>query len=71
MYPFARILTVAGILLVGLGVILLLFPKIPLLGRLPGDVLIEKRNIIIFFPITTALIISFILTLVVNLWLRR
>jgi len=71
MYSLARILILAGMFLIGFGAILLLLPKIPLLGRLPGDVVIERRNIIILFPIATALIISFVLTLIVNLWFRR
>jgi hypothetical protein len=71
MYPLAKVLIVAGIFVTGFGVILLLSPRIPLLGRLPGDVVIERRNIIILFPIATALIISSILTLIANLWFRR
>lgn len=71
MYPFAKVSIVVGIFLVGLGIILMLLSKISVLERLPGDIVIEKKNIIIILPITTALLISVILTLVLNYWLRK
>ncbi|RMF24161.1 MAG: DUF2905 domain-containing protein [Deltaproteobacteria bacterium] len=39
-------------------------------GRLPGDIVIERRNVTIFFPIVTCLVISVVLTILAN-WLRR
>jgi hypothetical protein len=48
-----------------------LLGKIPWLGRLPGDIYIERRNFTFFFPLTTSILISVILSLVVYLLSRR
>jgi Protein of unknown function (DUF2905) len=62
-----RGLIVAGIMLVLVGVLLVFFDKIPLLGKLPGDITIKKDNVQIFIPITTSILLSLLLT--VGLWL--
>jgi hypothetical protein len=70
-----KALLAAGILLVLLGAWVLLsgrFPSLPSwLGRLPGDVFIERKNIRIYLPITTSLLISLILTLLFWFFSRR
>ncbi|MEA3240677.1 MAG: DUF2905 domain-containing protein [Pseudomonadota bacterium] len=63
-----KILIVIGICLVAVGLLLLLAGKIPFLGRLPGDILIKKDNYSFFFPLTTCLIISFLLSLLFYLF---
>ncbi len=71
MHPnIGKLLIFAGIVIVGAGILLILGPKIPWLGRLPGDIVIEKKNFKFYFPVTTGIIISVILTLIVYL-LRR
>ncbi len=62
-----KILIFAGIVIVGVGILLILGPKIPWLGRLPGDIIIEKKNFKFYFPITTSIIISVILSLILYL----
>ena len=64
----SRILIVLGLVLVGIG---LLWPWISRLGlgRLPGDVVIERQNFNFYFPITTGLLISAVLTLI--FWLAN
>ena len=49
------------------GLLFLLSPKIPFVGKLPGDIFIERKNVIIFIPITTMILLSLILTLFLNL----
>ncbi len=51
------------------GLVFLLMGKLGL-GRLPGDIIIRKENLTIFFPIASMLIISLILTLLLNLFRR-
>ncbi len=51
------------------GVVFLLMGKLGL-GRLPGDIVIRRENLTIFFPIATMIVISLILTLLVNLFRR-
>lgn len=58
MAPLPRILILAGVALVALGVLLTLLPSIPLLGRLPGDIRIERPGLRIYLPVTTCLLLS-------------
>ena len=52
-------------------VVLLLAPKIPFLGRLPGDIHLRGKNWSFSFPIVTCIVISVVLTLLLNLFSRR
>ena len=64
-----KTLIVIGLVLVAIGAALQLGWRVwP--GRLPGDIVIERRNVTIFFPVVTCLVISVLLTILVN-WLRR
>jgi hypothetical protein len=68
--PLGRFLIVAGLSLVVLGVVLTLGPRIPFLGQLPGDIRIERDNVTIFIPLGTMLLVSLVLTIVLNLFNR-
>ncbi len=65
----ARMLIFFGILLIVIGGVILLANKIPGVGRLPGDIYIQKKNFSFYFPITTCIIISIILSII--FWLFR
>jgi Protein of unknown function (DUF2905) len=70
----ARLLIVAGLVLAGVGVLVLLVGRIPglgWLGRLPGDITIRRGPVTIFAPIVTSLLLSLALTLILNLIFRR
>lgn len=69
MSVLARFLILLGVILIGLGVALLLLPKIPGLGRLPGDILIKRENFTFYFPLGTCILVSLILSLI--FWLMR
>ena len=58
MEPLSRILVVGGILLVTLGAILHFAPSVPLLGKLPGDIRVERPGFRFYFPITSSLLFS-------------
>ncbi len=62
-----RTLILVGVLFVLTGLLVSLIPKIPGVGRLPGDLLIRKDSFTFYFPITTCLLLSVVLTVV--LWL--
>jgi Protein of unknown function (DUF2905) len=66
-----KLLIGLGGLLIVIGATLLLVGKIPWLGKLPGDIYIERRNITFFFPLTTSILVSVILSLVLYLLSRR
>ena len=65
-----RTLIVFGLVLVVAGVVLSFAPKIPWLGRLPGDIVIRRESFSFYFPVATCLLISLILTLVLYLFRR-
>lgn len=60
-----------GLFLAFMGLLLLGMGKLTSLGRLPGDIYIQKGNFTFYFPLVTSLILSLILTLVLNLFFRR
>ncbi|MFC1657976.1 DUF2905 domain-containing protein [Candidatus Omnitrophota bacterium] len=66
-----RALIISGLLLVVFGVLFSFFGKIPLLGKLPGDIHIEKKNFTFYFPLASCVLISLFLTLFFWLFPRR
>jgi len=54
-----------------IGVLFLWGNKIPFLGRLPGDIFVRRGNFSFYFPISTCIIVSLILTLIFTLFLRK
>ena len=67
--PPGRLLIVAGLVLAGLGLLLSLGGRIPGLGRLPGDIAVERGNVRLYIPLATSILLSLIVTGV--LWLLR
>ena len=67
----AKTFIIVGIILILIGVILSFAGKIPWLGRLPGDIAIKKENFSFYFPLTTCLLLSALLSLVIFLWRHR
>lgn len=65
--PVARTLILVGGALVALGLLLQLAPHVPLLGKLPGDLRIERDGFVLHFPIASCLLLSAIVTLVMQL----
>lgn len=70
MSDFGKILVFFGLILVGLGLILLFVPKIPWLGKLPGDITIKRENFTFYFPLATSILISVLLTILFSLFRR-
>lgn len=71
MADLGRLLIFLGLLLALIGGVMLFAGKIPGLGRLPGDILIQRRNVTLYFPIATSLLISIVLSLIFWLLSRR
>ena len=63
------LLIFVGLLIVIIGAVWLLAPSIPWLGRLPGDIVIERENSRFYFPIVTCIVLSVLLTAII--WLVR
>jgi hypothetical protein len=62
-------LVIVGLVIAGIGLIWVLAPNLPRLGRLPGDIVIERENGRFYSPIVTCIVISLLLSLV--MWLIR
>jgi hypothetical protein len=62
-----KFLIIAGIVLIAAGLLWPLISKIGL-GRLPGDILIRREGFSLYFPLTTMIIISIVLTLIFRFW---
>jgi hypothetical protein len=67
MQDFGRLLFLLGLVLALAGILIVYVGKIPWIGRLPGDILIQRKNFTFYFPLTTGILISFLLTFI--LWL--
>jgi uncharacterized membrane protein len=66
-----KLLIIFGFILIAVGLLLAFFNKIPFLGKLPGDIYISKEKFTFYFPITTCILISLILSFIFWLWARR
>lgn len=60
-----------GLFIILFGLIFMLAGKIPFLGKLPGDIAIHTKKVHFYFPLATSLIISLLLTILVNIFLRH
>ena len=66
-----KFLILLGVLLIIMGSFFMLGGKIAWLGRLPGDIIISKKNFSFYFPITTCIIISIILSAIFFPFFKR
>jgi hypothetical protein len=66
-----KLLILSGLLLAAFGLLLLAAGRVPLLGRLPGDIFVQRGNFTFYFPLITSILLSVLLTLVLNLLARR
>jgi DUF2905 family protein len=66
-----KILIAFGLLIALAGVVLVLVGRVPWIGRLPGDIHIQRGNFTFYFPLATSLLLSVVLTLVLYLLGRR
>ncbi|PYM31598.1 MAG: DUF2905 domain-containing protein [Candidatus Rokuibacteriota bacterium] len=67
MHEVGKLLLVFGVLLVLAGLALMLVGRVPWLGRLPGDIHIERGSWTFYFPLATSLVLSAVLSLI--LWI--
>ncbi len=63
-----KALIMMGAVLVVVGVVFLFFDKLPFLGKLPGDITYRKGNFTFYMPLATMLLLSVVLTILLNLF---
>jgi hypothetical protein len=74
MTPFSslgKLLISIGAVLVLAGLALTFFHKIPLFGKLPGDIVIRKKDLTIYVPIATSIVLSVVVTILLNIFGRK
>ncbi len=70
MEGLGRILVILGVVLAVIGLLVLLGAHIPFFGKLPGDVVIKRNDFSVYFPIVSFLLLSIILTIIINVVIR-
>jgi hypothetical protein len=63
-------LIVLGLLIAAIGVLLTLADRVPWIGRLPGDIYVKRESFTFYFPLTTSILISAVLSLILYLFFR-
>ncbi|GLI53418.1 DUF2905 domain-containing protein [Thermodesulfovibrio yellowstonii] len=71
MNEIGKFLILIGIITIIIGLILMLTGKIPFIGRIPGDIVIERKNFIFYFPLGTSILLSIIISLIFYLLSRK
>jgi membrane protein implicated in regulation of membrane protease activity len=71
MPEIGKLLIIVGGFIVVIGLFLTLGLRIPYLGKLPGDISVDRGNVHFYFPIVTGLLVSLVLTVLLNLFFRR
>ena len=67
----AKLLLFWGLILLLAGALLLILAKSPLLGKLPGDIFIQRRGFSLYLPLASCLLLSILLTIVLRLFLKK
>ena len=70
---FGRVLVLIGGVILGIGVLLVVADRVPLVGRLPGDIRVSGDGWTIYAPIATSIVLSVLVTVVLSFvaWARR
>lgn len=66
-----KILVIGGATLFVVGLLFMFGDKIPFLGRLPGDIFIQRKGFDFYFPVVTCVVVSVLLTILLNIISRR
>ena len=70
MEGIGKILIIAGAVIIVLGLVLVFNNHIPFLGKLPGDIIIKRDNFSFYFPLVTFILISIVITVIINIVLH-
>jgi hypothetical protein len=70
MQGIGKLLIIAGIVLLIAGLFFVFSPKIPFLGKLPGDIMVKRENFTFYFPLASSILLSVLISLILYL-IRR
>jgi hypothetical protein len=65
-----KLLIILGVIFILAGLVITYYDRIPFLGKLPGDIAVEKENFKFYFPITTSILLSIIVSVIIYLFNR-
>jgi hypothetical protein len=68
---FGKLLILFGLILAAVGGLMLFIGKVPYIGKLPGDIYVQRDNFSFYFPLTTSILLCIVLTLLISLFSRR
>jgi hypothetical protein len=68
---FAKLLILFGVILAAVGGLMLFIGNVPYIGKLPGDIYVQRKNFSFYFPLTTSILLSIVLTLLFSFFSRR
>ena len=71
MSDLAKTLIFFGVILICMGIFATFFSKVPMLGKLPGDIFLRRGSFAFYLPITTCILLSLILTLAFTLFGKK
>ena len=71
MDSFGKLLILFGLILAAVGGLMLFIGKVPYIGKLPGDIYVQRKNFSFYFPLTTSILLSIVLTLLFSFFSRR
>jgi hypothetical protein len=71
MNEFGKFLVILGVIIIILGVLLTFAGKLPFIGRLPGDIVIERKNFVFYFPLATSILLSIIISIILSLLSKK
>ncbi|MBN2028890.1 DUF2905 domain-containing protein [bacterium] len=71
MFALGKLILIIGIFIIVIGLLMMVGHHIPFLGKLPGDIHIEKKNFHLYFPLTTSILISLILSILFYIIRKR
>ncbi len=67
MQNLGKILILGGVVAILVGLVLVFTPRIPFLGKLPGDILVKRDNFTFYFPLATSILLSLLVSLILYL----
>lgn len=70
-FSMGKLLLLGGLFLVILGALMMAAGKLFNLGRLPGDIFVQKENFTFYFPLVSSIVLSILLTIMLNIIFRR
>ncbi|NMB12947.1 MAG: DUF2905 domain-containing protein [Firmicutes bacterium] len=68
MPSMGRTMIILGIALIVIGIVLNVVPRVPWLGRLPGDIVIKREGFVLYFPLATCLLVSLVISILIRIF---